>query len=227
MVSAIILSGGSGKRMESGTPKQFMEIGGKPLIYYALSRFEASIVDEIVLVTRKQDMDRMRSEVVERYGFRKIKRLVPGGAERYNSVYNGLKNINRSSDVVLIHDGARPFVTNSMILESIRTARKYKACTVAVPVKDTIKVVDEDMNGIETPDRRMLYAVQTPQAFDVKTLLEAYKRMHIDGSKDATDDTMIVEKYIGINSRIIEGDYRNIKVTTPDDIAVCEAYIAN
>jgi 2-C-methyl-D-erythritol 4-phosphate cytidylyltransferase len=223
MVSAIVLAAGSGSRMKSKVPKQFLELDGKPLIYYSLARFEASVVDEIILVTRQQDIDYVREEIVKKYDFSKVRNIVPGGKERFESVSRGLKAVNRKSDIVMIHDGARPFVTNSMILDSISNARRYKACTVAVPVKDTIKVVDEDMNGVETPDRSTLYMVQTPQSFNKSLLDEAYKRLRVSGDRNITDDTMIVEKYMGQTVKIIEGDYRNIKVTTPEDITVAEA----
>ena len=223
MVSAIVLAAGSGSRMKSKVPKQFLELGGKPLIYYSLARFEASVVDEIILVTRQQDIDYVREENVKKYGFSKVRSIVPGGKERFESVSRGLKAVNRKSDIVMIHDGVRPFVTNSMILDSISNARRYKACTVAVPGKDTIKVVDEDMNGVETPDRSTLYIVQTPQSFNKALLDEAYKRLRVSGDRNITDDTMIVEKYMGQTVKIIEGDYKNIKVTTPEDIPVAEA----
>ena len=125
----------------------------------------------------------------------------------------------------MIHDAARPCISNRMILDSISAARRYKACTVAMPVKDTIKVVDEDGFAVDTPDRRTLYQIQTPQTFDRKTLEEAYERLRISGDTDITDDTMIVERYLDISSKMIEGSYENIKVTTPEDIAIAEIYL--
>lgn len=125
----------------------------------------------------------------------------------------------------MIHDAARPCVTNRMILDSISGARRYKACTVAMPVKDTIKIVDENEYGIETPDRRTLYQIQTPQTFDRKTLEEAYERLRVSGDTDITDDTMVVERYLDIPSKMIEGSYENIKVTTPEDIVLAEIYL--
>lgn len=261
MVSAIVLAAGSGSRMKGNIAKQFMEIGGKPLIYYALKVFEASIVDEIILVTRQQDINTMREDVVKKYSFNKVKRIVAGGRERYDSVENGLKACDRRNSIIMIHDGARPFVTNAMILSSISAVRRCKACTVGVPVKDTIKVVDEEGYGIETPDRSTLYQIQTPQTFDRKVLTEAYSRMRVDmadrknndmpGRKDGktsnrrggdnnsagdnnysasgriniTDDTMLVEMYLDIKSKIVEGSYNNIKVTTPEDILIAEALL--
>ena len=225
MVSAMVLAAGSGSRMKSKTPKQFMTLGDKPLIYYSLRTFEASVVDEIILVCRYEDIEFCREEVVKKYDFTKVRRIVAGGKERYDSVSKGLKALNKKSDIVMIHDGARPFVTNGMILSSISAARRYKACTTAVPAKDTIKVVDEDMFGIDTPDRKTLYQIQTPQTFDRKLLEEAYSRLRADEKKNITDDTMIVEKYMDQKVKIIDGSYENIKVTTPEDMKIAEVLI--
>ena len=226
MVSAIVLAAGKGSRMNSDKAKQFMEINGKPLLYYSLKIFDASVVDEIVLVTRGSDIDYVREEIVEKYGFQKVKRIVAGGKERFNSVSKGIKACDKRNKIIMIHDSARPCVTNRMILDSISGARRFKACTVAMPVKDTIIIVDEEGFGVETPDRRTLYQIQTPQTFDRKTLEEAYERLRISGDTDITDDTMIVERYLDIKSKMIEGSYENIKVTTPDDIALTEIYLA-
>ena len=225
MVSAIVLAAGKGSRMKSDKAKQFMEINGKPMLYYSLKVFDASVVDEIVLVTRGSDIDYVREEIVEKYGFQKVRRIVSGGKERFNSVNNGIKACDKRNKIIMIHDAARPCISNRMILDSISAARRYKACTVAMPVKDTIKVVDEDGFAVDTPDRRTLYQIQTPQTFDRKTLEEAYERLRISGDTDITDDTMIVERYLDISSKMIEGSYENIKVTTPEDIAIAEIYL--
>ena len=225
MVSAIVLAAGKGSRMKSDTAKQFMAVDGKPLLYYSLKVFDASVVDEIILVTRGSDIDYVRTEIVERYGFQKVRRIVAGGKERFNSVSKGLKACDKRNKIIMIHDAARPFVTNRMILDSISGARRYKACTVAVPVKDTIKVVNADGFGVETPDRSTLYQIQTPQTFDRGVIEEAYERLRISGDTDITDDTMIVERYLDIQSKMIEGSYENIKVTTPEDIKLAESYL--
>ena len=114
-----------------------------------------------------------------------------------------------------------------MILDSISGARRYKACTVAMPVKDTIKIVNEEGFGVETPDRNTVYQIQTPQTFDRKLLEEAYDRLRISGDRDITDDTMIVERYMDVQSKMIEGSYENIKVTTPEDIRLAELFYNN
>lgn len=225
MVTAIVLAAGSGSRMNQKKEKQFLLLAGKPLLYYSLKTFEASIVDEIILVTKEKDIEYCRTEIVEKYGFSKVKRIVPGGKERYDSVQKGIKASDRRHKTVMIHDAARPFVTNRMILDSISAARRYKACTVAVPVKDTIKVVDDYGFGEETPDRSKLYQIQTPQTFDREVITEAYSRLRISGDKDITDDTMIVERYLDQKVKMVEGSYNNIKVTTPEDMVFAEAII--
>lgn len=227
MVSAIVLAAGSGSRMRLKTAKQFISVGGNPLIYYALKTFEASIVDEIIVVTRKEDIDYFKKEIIEKYHFTKVRKVVAGGKERYDSVERGIAAADKRNKIIMIHDGARPFITNSMILDSISSARRYKACTVAMPVKDTIKVVDKDGFGESTPDRSTLYQIQTPQTFDRDLLSEAYERLRASGDKDITDDTMIVERYLDQKVKMIEGSYENIKVTTPEDIIIAEAILGS
>ena len=226
MVSAIVLAAGRGSRMKSKEAKQFIEINGYPLLYYSLKVFDASIVDEIILVTGANDIDYVRENIVEKYGFNKVRRIVAGGKERFNSVSRGLKACDRRNKIIMIHDAARPCVTNSMIISSITAARRYKACTVGMPVKDTIKIVDEEGFGIETPDRKTLYQIQTPQTFARDVIMEAYDRLRQSGDSDITDDTMIVERYLDVKSKIIEGSYENIKVTTPEDIELAEMLLS-
>ena len=205
MVSAIVLAGGSGSRMKSDKAKQFIEVDGKPLIYYALRTFEASVVDEIILVTRQQDIPFMREEIVKKFSFNKVRRIVAGGKERYDSVENGIKACDKRNQIIMIHDGARPFVTNAMILSSISA--------------------DAEGFGIDTPDRSSLYMIQTPQTFDRSVIQEAYSRMRADSKGNVTDDTMLVEKYLDQKVKVIEGSYSNIKITTPDDIPLAEAIL--
>lgn len=280
MAVAIILAGGSGSRMNSDVAKQYMHINGKEVIFYSLSTFQKNEhITDIVLVARNEDMEYCRYEIVNKYGFDKVRRIVSGGQERYASVYQGLlavgdifredanisttrylqhprnvgailkADVNISCDniidnfescnqtgvcgnqIVLIHDGARPFVTNEMIHASIECIKETGACTVGVPVKDTIKIVDENMNGVETPDRKFLYQIQTPQTFEYKLIMEAYEKMHSGKNvanthekADITDDTMLVEMYTGVKSKVIFGSYENIKITTPEDINIAETF---
>lgn len=222
-ITAIILAAGQGKRMNSRIQKQFMLLQEKPLLYYSLRCFQDSEIEEIVLVTGSGEIEFCQKAIVEAYGFTKVKAVIAGGAERYDSVEKGLACI--EDGIVLIHDGARPFVSREMIRQSIIAAMENGACTVGVPVKDTIKVVDEAQYGIETPDRKTLWQVQTPQAFRTGLIKEAYVRMRQDGMENITDDTMLVERYCGVRSKIIMGDYHNLKITTPEDFIAAEAFL--
>ena len=226
MRSAVILAGGSGRRMGSDTPKQFLLLAKKPLIWYAVRAFSDSLVDEIVLVTREEDREFCRKEICEKYGFGKVKAVVPGGSERFYSVENGLKAVNPACDTVVIHDGARPLVTPDMISRVIADAERYGAATAAMPVKDTIKIVDHEGFGRETPDRRTLYQIQTPQAFSLPVLMQAFRKRQETGETDITDDTMMVERYMGVSAKMTEGSYRNIKVTTPEDLLAAELFLS-
>ncbi len=225
MVTAIVLAAGKGSRMKTKTAKQFLNICGKPLIYYALKTFQESSVDEIVLVTGEEDISYCKTYIIEENHFIKVKKIVAGGENRFDSVYNGIKAADEKSDIIMIHDGARPFVSCEIIEKCIEETKKYKACTVAVPVKDTIKVVDKDMMGINTPDRSRLYQIQTPQTFERKLIEDAYAKMYESGDKDITDDTMIVERYAGKTVKVLEGSYKNIKVTTKEDLLIAECFL--
>lgn len=222
--TAIVLAAGSGSRMNSDIPKQYMDLDGMEVIYYSLDEFQKSEVDDIVLVTRKEDIEYCRKSIVEKYGFTKVKTIVEGGSERYWSVRNGLAAV-EESEYVLIHDGARPCIDQEIIRRLMEEVIVNGACTVGVPAKDTIKVVDDDCFGIDTPDRNTLWQVQTPQAFDYADLMRAYDEMQRDNNLKVTDDTMIIEKYIGRKSKLIFGDYKNIKITTPEDIEVAKIFL--
>ncbi len=234
MVYAIVLAGGAGRRMETEVPKQLLPLHGRAVIWHSLHTFqEDPFIDEILLVTRKEDIAFFRSEIVDKYRFTKVRRICPGGEERYLSVYNGLQAIDPEAEpcIVMIHDGARPFVTHRMIEDSVQAIRDgYTACTVGMPVKDTIKVVSRisgvDM-GTETPERSSLYQIQTPQTFTYALLKRAYERLMQSEHRMVTDDTMVVEAYGGTRSRILPGAYENIKITTPEDLVIAEAIAAH
>ena len=228
-ITAIVLAAGSGSRMKSKTKKQFMEIKGKPVIWYSLFEFEKSRVDEIILVTGKEDIDYCKKEIVEKYNLKKIKNVVAGGSERYESVYNGLKEV--TGNIVLIHDGARPLINNEIIERSIEGTIKSDACVVGVPVKDTIKRANKEGYIIDTPNRSELWITQTPQSFKTDLVKMAYKKMKEELEKgnttlNITDDAMVVEEFTTNQVRFVQGDYKNIKVTTPEDIDVAELFIA-
>lgn len=224
-ITAIVLAAGRGKRMQSDIPKQFLELAGKPVLYYSLKCFEESPVDDMILVTGAEDITYCREQIVDRFQLKKVKQIVAGGSERYWSVKNGL-DAAKGADFVLIHDGARPCISQKIVLDSIEEVKSSGACTVGVPAKDTIKVVDTEGFGIETPPRETLWQIQTPQSFCYKELCEAYVRMAESGDTDITDDTMIIERYLHKRTRVIMGDYRNLKITTPEDLQMAEAYLA-
>lgn len=232
MVTAIILAAGVGSRMKSEKAKQFLEVAGHEVLYYSLRAFnEHPEVDAIVLVTKEEFAEHCRKELVERYQFAKVRGICIGGRERYDSVYQGLLAIEaeKENDVVLIHDGARPFVTAEMISASIACARECGACTVGVPAKDTIKIVDADYYGMETPERKFVYQIQTPQTFQIPLLRRAYEAMYEakrnGDTHNITDDTMLVEQYAGARCKVVEGAYENIKITTPEDLAIAEIFV--
>ena len=218
--TAIVLAGGSGKRMGLSVKKQYIEICNKPLLYYSVHAFEKSDVDEIVLVVTPGDENYVKKEIVEKYGFKKVSAIVSGGKERYNSVYEGLK-VTRG-DYVLIHDGARAFVTKEIIRRAMDGAKEYGACVVGMPVKDTIKVADDDGYVKDTPKRSSLWMVQTPQAFFYPLVKDAYEKVLAKDATGVTDDAMVVELATAHKVKLIEGSYDNIKVTTIDDLDVAE-----
>lgn len=219
MVSAIILAGGKGKRMGKDISKQFILVKDKPIIYYTIKKFiECKLIDEIILVLPKDEIEYCKKEVLEKYSL-KIDKIVEGGKERQDSVYNGLKSV-ENSDIVLIHDGARPFVSERIISEGIKNAIKYGAAAPGVTPKDTIKVKDEKSFSKETPKRETLVAIQTPQVFKKDIIIKCHERIKKDNIT-VTDDTMVVEK-CGYKVYLYEGDYTNIKITTPEDLILCE-----
>jgi len=225
-VTAIVLAAGQGKRMKSNIQKQFMLIHDKPVLYYSLKKFEDSPrIAEVVLVTGADEIDYCRHEIVEKYGFSKVRHIVPGGKERYHSVYEGLKSC-EDADYVYIHDGARPFVDEEMIGRAYEEVRQSGACVVGMPVKDTIKIADEDGNIAYTPDRSLVWMIQTPQVFSYKIVRKAYDLQMQNENPSITDDAMVVERMLGKKVHLVEGSYRNIKITTPEDIGLAEVLAA-
>ncbi len=223
-ITAIVLAAGSGSRMHSDTKKQFMEVDGKPVVWYSLKAFENSRVDEILLVVPEGEREYAQAEFVDKYGFKKVAMVITGGAHRYDSVYHGLEHT--TGDYVLIHDAARPMITNDIIERCIDGAMEYKACVAGVPVKDTIKEVDEAKNVINTPDRDTLYITQTPQAFEYDLVHESYIKLFGSGDQNVTDDAMVVEQFGKHKVKFVEGSYENLKITTPEDLLIAEALLA-
>ncbi|MBQ4057800.1 MAG: 2-C-methyl-D-erythritol 4-phosphate cytidylyltransferase [Lachnospiraceae bacterium] len=222
-ITAIVLAAGKGSRMQSEIPKQYMSIDGKPVLYYSLKAFEESLVDDIILVTSEDSVSYCKNEIVEKYDICKVKAIIAGGEERYLSVKKGLMSADKA-DYVLIHDAARPCLTMDIIKRSIEEVQITGACTVGVPVKDTIKLVDDDCFGLDTPPRNRLWQIQTPQSFLYRDILEAYRILEASGDTDITDDTMIIERYLDKKVKVIQGDYCNIKITTTEDLSVVENF---
>lgn len=222
--TAIVLAAGSGKRMNSKVHKQYLIIQDRPVLYYSLKAFEDSAVDEIVLVVGKGEEKFCRKEIVDKYGISKVKAIVEGGKERYHSVFEGLKQTS-DADYVLIHDGARPFVNQDIIRRCMQEVQKYQACVVGMPVKDTIKIADEEGYAKQTPDRKNVWMIQTPQTFSYALIYEAYEEMLKTEDTAITDDAMVLERIKGEKSKLIEGSYRNIKITTPEDLLIANVYL--
>ena len=224
MISAIILAGGKGKRMGSAISKQFIDIKGKPIIYYTLKKFsENKKIDNIIVVLPEDEVKYFKENILKKYELR-INKIVIGGKERQDSVYNALKSLkNSSTDIVLIHDGARPFISERIINEGIKFAEIYGAAAPGVMPKDTIKVKNEKNFSVDTPNRANLVSIQTPQVFKFHEILECHEKIRYNGEM-VTDDTMVVEKY-GYSVYLYDGEYTNIKVTTPEDLILAERLI--
>ncbi len=218
-ITAIVLAAGVGKRMNAKVAKQFLKLKRRPVLYYSLKAFEESSVDEIILVTGNDQVEYCTEKIINKYKIKKVRQVIEGGAERYDSVYKALKSMGEG-DYVLIHDGARPFISNAMIESSIKYVKEYKACILGVPVTETIKVINSQDYIIDTPDRKNLCFAQTPQGFDYQLIREAYDMLYKDDESARlliTDDAMVYETYIGKPVKFLMGDYNNIKLTTKDD----------
>ena len=193
------------------------------MLYYSLACFQKSDeIQEIVVVTGKESIDYCRSEIIEKYGFTKVKCITEGGKERYNSVYAGLEACSADTDYVFIHDGARPFVTEDIIKRTKEGAVTYDACIAGMPSKDTVKIIDENNMVSVTPERSRVWSVQTPQVFLYSLIKEAHDAARSTSMQGITDDAMVVEQYKNTPVHIVEGAYENIKITTPEDILVAE-----
>ncbi len=223
-VSAVIAAAGQSTRMNMDINKQYIDICGKPVLARTIQVFEdCSLVDEIILVVNRQDIVYCRQNILDEYSFSKVKALVSGGKSRQESVFNGLIEVDAKCGVVLIHDGARPFINEEKIAESINVTIEYGAACVAVPVKDTVKRVDSYGFIEETPDRSALWYVQTPQAFKYDLIMKAHKNALRDGFT-ATDDSTLIER-MGLPVKLVMGEYNNIKITTCEDLKIAEAII--
>ena len=221
---AIVLAAGQGKRMQSKVQKQFLLIKEKPVLYYTLNAFENSpVITDIILVTGKDEIEYCQKEIVDKYGFKKVCKIVAGGKERYHSVHHGLQAV-EEADYAFIHDGARPFVDNDMIERAYEAVKEHKACVIGMPVKDTIKIADKNGFASQTPDRKKVWQVQTPQTFEFQLIKDAYSRLLEEEPEGITDDAMVVESFSNQKVKLVKGSYENIKITTPEDIKIAKIF---
>lgn len=223
--TAIVLAAGQGRRMGTKVHKQYLMLEGKPVLYYSLKEFQDSdIIDEIYLITGAGEEEYCRQTIVEKYHITKVTKILPGGVERYNSVWSGLQEL-RNDGYVFIHDGARPFIDGDIIQRAFDVVCKNKACVVGMPVKDTIKVADARDFVENTPDRRRVWMIQTPQVFENELVKGAYSMLMRESYTNVTDDAMVVEQMLGFPIKLICGSYENIKITTPEDLEMAEVFL--
>ena len=223
-VTAIIPAAGKGKRMLHSVPKHFIRLEDKPVLAYTLDVFErCPDVNQVLVVSRSGEENYCLKEVVEKYGYKKVLKIVIGGDRRQDSVYNGIKELDEDTDIVLVHDGVRPFVSQNTLSEAIKLAIFADGVVTAVPVKDTIKYVGDDGIIRATPDRSSLWHAQTPQVFKRRILEEAYVRAYND-KYTGTDDSALVER-LGYKVKIVEGTADNIKITTKEDLLFAEVIL--
>jgi len=223
-IVALIPCAGQGKRLGAGVSKPYLEVNGRPLLAFTLAAFQKHpLVDALVLVAEAEAIEQCWLEVVKKYDFTKVSAIVAGGRERQESVLNGLRSLSKDTKWVIVHDGARPLISEQMITNSLETAKAKGSAVVAVRAKDTIKEVSEDLIVAHTLPRRSLWQAQTPQIFEYSHLLKAYE-MAEEKQWVATDDASLIEK-LGEKVYIVEGDYSNIKITTPEDLIYFKAMI--
>jgi len=224
-VTAIVPAAGRGERMKrEKVSKQYLPLGGRPILVHTLLVFEnCPAVEEIILAVGEEEIDYCWQAIVKRFGLRKVKRVVPGGERRQDSVYNALQMVKQDCGIVLIHDSVRPFVTGEILQRTIEETKMHKAVATAIPVTDTIK----EGNGLgfveRTLNRARLWSIQTPQGFEINVLKEAYSRAQEENFY-GTDEASLVER-IGYPVKVIEGSHENIKITTPEDLIIAEAIL--
>lgn len=224
-VTVLIAAAGMGNRMRSEVNKPYIFLKGRPVLAWTIEKFEkSSLIDEIIIIAQKNEIDYCIDEVVNKYNFSKVTKVIEGGKERQDSVYKGILALNEKTDIVLSHDGARPFVSIDLIEKTIKEIETKDGAILAVPVTDTIKQVKNSTNIVEeTPIRSRLWAAQTPQTFKKDVLIKAYERAIEEGFL-GTDDSSLVER-IGGEVAIVEGSYSNIKLTTPEDLILAKSLI--
>lgn len=221
--TAVIVAAGKGKRMGTEISKQFLPLCGKEILAHTVEKFEkAEKIRDIILVTGEDSLQDVQ-DMTQEYGWKKIRSIVAGGKERQDSVWNGLQEVSVDAEIVLIHDGVRPFVTEDILDISVETALEMGGCVTGVPAKDTIKVCNSENIAVDTPDRSTLWQIQTPQTFRRELIMKAYEQAKEDGFV-GTDDASLAE-HSGYPVKVIMGSYRNIKITTKEDLLIGEAFL--
>jgi 2-C-methyl-D-erythritol 4-phosphate cytidylyltransferase len=221
---AVIVSAGKGQRFLEGKKKQFHLLADKPILVHTVGKFESCpLIRSTLLVVGQEDLDYCLKEIVEKYRYRKVSQIIPGGKRRQESVKNGIDALPEGTEIAVIHDGVRPFVTREMIEDSIRSAERFGAVVMAMPVKETIKMANPDGTVLKTLDRETLWQIQTPQAFRANVIREAHQRASEEGFV-GTDDASLVER-LGMKVHILPGSYTNIKITTPEDLILANLFL--
>lgn len=224
-VCTLIPAAGKGSRMARSLKKPYLKLAKKPILAHTIQRFEQNTaVDAIFVIVNERDFTECRATVLDPYPFTKVQKLVAGGETRQRSVYNGLRALSADVDFVIVHDGVRPFVTDETIFACLAAADECGAAVAAVPVKDTIKVANENCFITQTPERERLWAVQTPQVFR-KSLLEEAHQAAQEHQRTGTDDAALVEQ-LGFPVKLVKGSYANLKITTPVDLRIAEVLLS-
>jgi 2-C-methyl-D-erythritol 4-phosphate cytidylyltransferase len=220
----VIAAAGRGSRMESSTNKQYMLLNSRPVIAYSLDFFEKlDVVDEIVIVTGENELDYCEREIIKPFKFKKVSAVIAGGKERQDSVWAGLQKLGADTEFVAVHDGARPLLTSAVLYRLLEEAEGWGAAIPGIASKDTLKAVDRDDFVRQTLDRTTIYSIQTPQVFKYEELMAAYRQSYEEDFR-GTDDASLFEHFIG-RVKVVEGDYNNIKITTPGDMLIAEALL--
>ncbi len=223
-VTVLVPAAGSGTRMGKGVKKQFLLLAGRPVLAHTLQFFEQiKEVSEIIPIVPQDELEHCLEDCVDGQNLKKVKRVVPGGHQRQDSVFNGLKSVEPGTDVVMVHDGVRPFLTPELVDELLKALDVCDGAILAVPAKDTLKEVTKDGVVKKTLDRKSCYQVQTPQAFRYHVLKNAFEKAYADGFY-GTDEASLVER-CGGKVKVVTGSYSNIKITTPEDMVMAEALL--
>ena len=224
-IAVLIPAAGQGKRMGAAIKKPYLQLNDKPVLSHTIDRFEHnSVVDEIFVIVDDSDFKTCKTNVLDPYRYKKVRELISGGETRQRSVFNGLCALAEDVDYVIVHDGVRPFINDEIISKCLEATAQWGAAVSAVPVKETIKVANENLFIAYTPDRQLLWRVQTPQVFRTSLLESAHKKAIEDGT-DAPDDATLVER-LGSPVKLVMGSYQNVKLTTPEDMLTAETIIS-